>query len=257
MESRSSWSLYSQKLQNHAKKPSHVGFFTAQNAMNVRCVIGKEGSLDEGRFLKLYLLVEEESGMILEAKFQAFGPPDLIALADTLCEMLPKKTYLQASRMSVDLLDKRLRDSSSQESFPRSSDYNANFVFFALFEACRLCLDIVIADPYAKSPVVGDSIVAGQSIHQNLWMSYTLDEKLTAIREVITADIEPYIALDEGGVEVTELKNDLEVIVQYTGSCTSCFSSIGATLNAIQQILRDKVHPQLIVTPDMSVLHLS
>ncbi|MEI8301591.1 MAG: NifU family protein, partial [Chlamydiota bacterium] len=251
MVSRSAWALYSQKLQNHAKNPMHVGFFTTQDAINVRCVIGKEGSLDEGRLLKLYLLIEEGSGVILDVKFQAFGPPDLIALADALCEMLPKKNYLQASRMSVDLLDKRLRDTPSQESFPESADHNANFVFFALFEACRLCQDIIIADPYAKSPVAGETVSGGQSVHQNLWMVYTLDEKLTAIRDVIAADIEPYIALDEGGVEVTELKNDFEVIVEYTGSCTSCFSSIGATLNAIQQILRDKVHPQIIVTPDM------
>jgi NifU-like protein len=257
MEFRSSWPLYSKKFRTHAQHPLHVGFFTLQDAVNVRCVIGKEGSFDEGRFLKLYLLVEEEGGIILDAKFQAFGSPDVIALADVLCEMLPKKTYLQASRMSVDLLEKRLRDSSSQESFPESSHHHANFVFFALFEACRLCQDIVLVDPYAKSPVGGDPLPLGQSAHQHLWMSYTLDEKLTAIREVIAVDIEPYIALDEGGVEVTALKNDLEVIVEYTGSCTSCFSSIGATLNAIQQILRDKVHSGLIVTPDMSVLNLS
>ena len=61
----------------------------------------------------------------------------------------------------------------------------------------------------------------------------------------------PYIALDAGGVEVINLLEDKEVIIAYQGSCTSCYSAIGTTLSYIQQVLRAKVHPSLVVVPDI------
>ena len=128
-----------------------------------------------------------------------------------------------------------------------------NLSLSAVFEASSLCQDITITDPYSHSPVVEGNNGSEGSNHYSQWPSYTLEEKLSVIREVILEEIVPYIALDEGGVEVTELKDDKEVIVVYQGSCTSCYSATGATLNAIQQILRDKVHPELFVTPDVGV----
>jgi len=250
------WTLYSKKMQQHASHPQHGGFFTASQAAVVRCVVGKEGSLEEGLFVKLYLLVEEKEGVILEAKFQAMGPPDFIAMADALCEMLPSKNYAQASRMGVDLLEKRLRDGSDRANFSPLMQRRANLIFFALFEACRLCQDIATAEVYTQSPVVQEGGGGQESEHQKCWDNYSLEEKLFVIRSVVAVDIAPYIALDGGGIEVVKLK-EWEVMVQYQGACTTCFSSIGATLRAIQQVLRDKVHSQLIVVPDPSVLQLS
>lgn len=71
------------------------------------------------------------------------------------------------------------------------------------------------------------------------------------IEEVMKEEIRPYIELDGGGVEVINLLNNREVIIAYEGSCTSCFSSTGATLSYIQQTLRAKVHPELIVIPNI------
>ena len=67
-------------------------------------------------------------------------------------------------------------------------------------------------------------------------------------------EVQPYIELDAGGIEVPELKNGQEVVIAYQGACTTCPSSTGATLNAIQEILRARVHPSLTVKPDLSLL---
>ena len=61
----------------------------------------------------------------------------------------------------------------------------------------------------------------------------------------------PYIALDAGGVEVLNLVDDHQVLIAYQGSCTSCYSAVGTTLSYIQQVLRNKVHPSLVVVPDI------
>lgn len=250
------WLLYSKKLQERIERPKYVGYFTEEEAKAkaMRLAIGKEGSLDEGYVIQLYLLVRESDGMIEEARFQAFGETALIGAADSLCELLCNKNYAQASRISAELVDKKLRDQPAVEAFPKETYRLLNLVLSALFEATALCQDIVITDPYSISPVnEGRGESSGEN-HYASWGAYSMDEKLAVIKEVIAVEIAPYIALDEGGVEVKELKDPHEVIVIYQGSCTSCFSATGATLNAIQQILKDKVHPDLIVTPDLSVL---
>ncbi len=45
--------------------------------------------------------------------------------------------------------------------------------------------------------------------------------------------------------------NEKEVLISYEGSCTTCHSSTGSTLSAIQQILKSRVHPTLFVTPQL------
>jgi NifU-like protein len=79
-----------------------------------------------------------------------------------------------------------------------------------------------------------------------------MNQQMTVLEQIIASDIRPYVELDAGGVQVLEVVAHREVIIAYQGSCTTCHSATGATLNAIQQILRTKVHPELVVIPDMS-----
>ena len=82
-------------------------------------------------------------------------------------------------------------------------------------------------------------------------MELSLKKKIAVIEEVMDRDIRPYIALDGGGVTVLNLIGDKELSIAYQGSCTSCYSSIGTTLSYIQQVLRAKVHPDIVVVPEM------
>jgi len=59
------------------------------------------------------------------------------------------------------------------------------------------------------------------------------------------------VELDAGGVEVVKVEENRVTIV-YSGNCTSCYSATGATLEAIGNILRRKVYPDLMVIPDLS-----
>jgi NifU-like protein len=78
-----------------------------------------------------------------------------------------------------------------------------------------------------------------------------LNQKLQVLEKVMDQQVRPYIALDGGGVEVINLLNDREVIISYQGNCTSCFSAVGATLSYIQQVVKAKVHPSLVVVPNL------
>jgi NifU-like protein len=78
-----------------------------------------------------------------------------------------------------------------------------------------------------------------------------LKKKLALIEEILDRDLRPYIALDAGGVQVLNILNNTEIVIAYTGSCTSCYSSVGTTLSYIQQVFRAKIHPDIKVTPDI------
>jgi NifU-like protein len=75
-------------------------------------------------------------------------------------------------------------------------------------------------------------------------------QKRQIIEAVIEKEVAPYVALDAGGVQV-EYFSEKEVGIRFHGACEACPSSLGSTLDAIQRILQTRVHPSLIVVPQM------
>lgn len=249
------WMRYSKKLMAKIENPRNAGIFGEKESeeRGMRLAIGKEGSQEDGNAVQLSWLVDKDDGIIVDAKFLVFGQSALIGAAEAACEILIGKNYDQAKRVSADLLDSHLRDRSDEPAFPRETYPHLNLVLGAIENAAEQCLDIPFADTYVAPPVpsnIGEVVEGGYPG----WIDLPLKKKIAVIEEVLNHDVRPYIALDAGGIEVLNLLNDKEVIIAYQGSCTSCYSAIGTTLSYIQQVLRAKVHPQLVVVPDMDML---
>lgn len=246
------WTRYSKKLMNKIDNPRCVGLFKKEDAQGrgMKLIEGVEGTVDEGNVVHLYLLVDREDGVIVDAKFQVFGQTALIGAAEVACELLIGKNYLQAQRISADLIDKQVCDHNDEPSFPRETYPHLNLVMGAIEMCTEQCQDLPVADTYLSTPVpvdMADVIPGGYPG----WKELSLKKKLAVIEEVLDQDIRPYIALDAGGVVVLNLIDDKELVIAYQGSCTSCYSSIGTTLSYIQQIIRAKVHPDISVIPEM------
>lgn len=246
------WNRYSRKLAAKIEKPRCVGIFTAQEseARDMRLVEGVAGDVPDGNFVRLYWLVDKEDGVIVDAKFQAFAQSVLLGAAEVACELLIGKNYDQAKRISTTLIDQQVRDRADSPAFPAETAPHLNLILEAIEQAAEQCTDLPLASNYVAPPVpmeIGEVLEGGYPG----WTEMPLAKKLLVIEEVLNRDIRPYIALDAGGVEVRNLLNDRELIIAYQGSCTSCYSSIGTTLSYIQQVLRAKVHPTLIVIPDL------
>lgn len=252
------WSRYSKKLIAKIENPRNAGIFTAEEAAarQVRVVTATAGAIDEGNCVTLFWLVDRDDGIIIDAKFQLFGQSALIGAAESACELLVGKNYDQASRISAELIDKQLRDRSDTPAFPKETGPHLNLVIDAIGLASEQCTDLPLAAGYLAPPVpagaLGDVVEGGYPG----FLELPLKKKLAVIESVIATDIRPYIALDAGGIEVINFLNDREVIIAYQGSCTSCYSSIGTTLSYIQQVIRNKVHPDLVVIPDADSLTL-
>lgn len=246
------WSLYSKKLVQKIENPKAIGILTKEEAdeRDLRFVTGEEGSIENGGLVRFYWFVDKEDGNLVDVKFQAYGNSALLGAAEEACSLLIGKNYDQAKRMTADLIDKELRDKDSIAAFPKEAFPYLNLVLGAIDNASALCNDLPLPDLYISTPAPRD---IGEVLEGGIpgFKEFALKKKLAAIEEVLDREVRPYIALDAGGVEVIGLVNDREIIIAYQGSCTSCYSSIGTTLSFIQQMLKAKVHPDLIVTPNI------
>lgn len=242
---------FSKKLAQRIEYPRCVGSFSKEDAEQhqMRLAIGEEGSVSQGNWVRLYLLVDEDDGVIADAKFQVFGSVALIAAADAACELMIRKSYSQTRRITTELIDRHLRDKSNENAFPEEASSDLNRVLDAIENATEQCSDIPYHDVYVPPPI---QLETGEAYPG--WDTLSVKEQIAVLEEVIAHEIRPYIELDAGGVQVLEITRSREVFIAYEGSCTSCYSATGATLNAIQQILRSKVHPELQVIPDMRSL---
>lgn len=246
------WRQYSKKLATRIESPKSAGFFTQIEADNrdVRLVEGISGSCESGNLIHFYWLVDKDDGILIDVRFQAYGNSALIGAAQVAAEVLKGKNYDQAKRVTADLLDKEVRDKDAEAAFPKESYPHLNLVLEAIDHASAKCTDLPLPELYIFTPAPRD---IGEVIEGGIpgWKELPLKKKLAAIEEVLDREIRPYIALDAGGVEVLNILNDQEVIITYQGSCTSCYSSVGTTLSFIQQMLRAKVFPEIIVKPEI------
>lgn len=209
-------------------------------AKNMRLCTVTHGAKSEGKKIDLSLLVDEEDGVIADAKFSAFGPPKLVEAAEVLCSLLIRKNYLQARRLTADLLEKEVGECPASD---------LNFLIDAVDGATASCMDIPIEDIYMAPPEMGEG---ERTVYPN-WEDLSDTQKKGVIAQVMERDIQPYVELDAGGVEVIKVEEN-RVTIAYSGNCTSCYSATGATLDAIGSILRHKIYPDLMVVPDLSLL---
>ncbi len=227
--------LYNRKVWERFEHPQNRGVLVAKGGMP--CVLGN--SETKGIKVVLFALVDETDGIIADAKFQAIAPPLYLAALDVVCDLMLRKNYEQARRISPQLILKSL-----------DVDCDLKLILNALEELCGACekqnLPKTVVTPIAKK----------EGVITHDWSTLTHKEKLGLIENVIQEDVRPYIEMDEGGIEVLDLLNDRELIISYQGACTSCFSSIGSTLSSIQEIIQQKVHPEITVVPNIDNFNL-
>lgn len=249
------WSRYSRKLAAKIDAPRAAGVFTVEEARarDLRLVDAVEGRKEDGNSVRFFWLVDRDDGIIVDAKFQAYGQSALIGAAETACELLVGKNYDQAKRISTELIDKQVRDRAEEPAFPKETFPHLNLVLGAIEKGAEQCVDLPLAATYVAPPAPLDLGEIREDGYPG-WQELSKEQKLHVIEEVLDQDVRPYIALDAGGVSVLDLINQKEVLIAYHGTCTSCYSSVGTTLSYIQQVLRAKVHPALVVTPDLGNL---
>lgn len=246
----SHWHGYSKALRERILRPRNLGQLTLEEAewRDLFFVRAETGSLERGQGLVLFCLVDPTQGVIIDATFQAFGSPIMVGLADVACDRILGKNYDQVRRIDLAWLELQIRDHPQTSTMPLDGSH-AQCVVEALQEVADQCSALPLPNRYVVSPVPS---LEGDGIPN--WKELTQEQKLAAIESVIAADILPYVVLDGGGVSIISLSSEDELLIAYEGACTSCASSVGGTLQGIQDILQAKVYSELRVKPDLTGL---
>lgn len=77
----------------------------------------------------------------------------------------------------------------------------------------------------------------------------SLSEELLAIEEIFDRTIRPGLQADGGDIEVLSYENNI-LKITYQGACGSCPSSMMGTLQAIENILKNELNPEIRVYPE-------
>lgn len=253
---RFTWSKFSKKLEQKVSRRFCCGHFTQADAQarGMRLAEASAGDLERGHHLKLYWLVDPEDGIIVDARYQVFGPISLIAALEATCELCISKNYDQLRRTQAELIDAHFRDKGDKAAFPVEANSYLNLCLEAIDACAMQCTDIPFSHEYSSTPLPNSPpIYEGEVLEGGLPGWEDMDEKtqLGHIQAVLEKDILPYVALDGGGVELLKLIEGKELLIAYQGACNGCFASTGSTLSSIQNILRAKVHPNLTVVPEL------
>lgn len=69
---------------------------------------------------------------------------------------------------------------------------------------------------------------------------------IARINELLDEKIRPFLASDGGWLEILELENNI-LKIRYEGACGSCPSSLTGTLNAIENMIKEEIDPEIQV----------
>ncbi|MBX6680118.1 iron-sulfur cluster assembly scaffold protein [Chlamydia gallinacea] len=254
------WAHVSPKVIKTFYKFYCSGTFSSEDAeiKNTQLIIGHQGHRLMGNLVIFYWLVDKTNGKIVDAKFQYFGHPFLLVLAETTCNLVTGKTYAQAYDLSVNAIDKELRIHPDIPALPEHYTPLYHCIIDALDSAAQQCIDTAIED---GSPPLNDALRSHnfEDAHpytQEAWEALSLEAKLQALRSLTEEKISPYIALDSGSVTIEHLEGNI-VTIAYAGNCSGCFSAIGSTLNSIGELLRAYVYSELQIKVNEESLNFS
>lgn len=241
----------------------HAGILTEEDAeqRHAYLITGRQGHYLIGNCVILYWLVEKQSGKILDAKFQYFGHPYLLILAEISCSLVRDKPCSEGLQLSFEDLDRSLH--SSATSFPvlPESEPLYHMILDAidgLADECKQLSLISQETPFTENnPIAFPNALEISPHTTEEWERLSLEQRTMIIKQFVANHIEPFVAIDGGQVCIEHLSPQHLVTIAYSGNCSSCFSSLGSTLNSISQLLKTHVYAELQVKVNEASLNFS
>ena len=213
------------------KRLGFVGEFTEANATARGCTLiaTEHGAQNAPDHLRLFLMVDAQ-GVARDARFLSPAQGDLLAAYDAMCELAMGKPMADVARITPREADTLLRAGADTPALPLTLD--ADQPFYVLRKAAERW------QPESAQPAAKPA--------EKPFADCGLFERVKRIEQVLDAHVRPALASDGGGLDLVDLKDD-DLFVQYHGACGSCSSSIGGTLNFIQDSLNNHLQTHLAV----------
>ncbi len=210
-----------------------AGDAVAQECTLVQSEHGAENAADH---ISLTVMVDG-SGVVHDVRYRTPATGDLLAAYDVMSELCIGKPLTEAALITPRQVDAHLRQNAPEQALRLNED--ADKPFYVLTKAAER----LTAKPASAAAVAPGG--AGTAA-QLPWVDIGLFEKVRRIEAVLDQHVRPALASDGGGIDLVDLKSD-DLFVQYHGACGSCSSSIGGTLQFIQDSLNNHLATTLQV----------
>ena len=270
---------YTDKVKEHFLHPKNIGEIENPDA------VGEVGSIVCGDALKLYLKVDEETGKIIDAKFQTFGCASAIASSSALTELVKGKTLDEALKVTNQDIAEFLGGLPKEKMHCSVMGREALEAAIANYRGqpvevkeegrvvCK-CFDVTeekirkvamenhlttvdeITDYTKAGGGCGECKVEIEAILRDIWSlkkpekpvvskKLTNLQKIALMQEIIETEIRPGLQADEGDIELIDIDGN-RVIVALRGMCSGCLMA-DVTIKGIQDKLREMVGEEITV----------
>ncbi|MDY3940194.1 MAG: iron-sulfur cluster assembly scaffold protein [Spirochaetia bacterium] len=114
------WEHYSQQVVDRMNQPRFRGELTEEDAVRKggKLIVADWGAESCGDTVRLYWIVDEKTGTILDARFKSFGCGTAIASSDVMAEMCIGKTVDEAVKITNLDVEFALRDEPAKPAVP-------------------------------------------------------------------------------------------------------------------------------------------
>jgi len=184
--------------------------------------------------LKVYVLIDPEAEVVLDAKFFTYGGPALTEAAENFCGELIGKNLNEIRNISVEGLGADI-PAMMLEVYP---------------EKKKIALAAIAAMGSARLKA---HTAEGRTHADEEWNSLSEAEKLERIEAALSDNVRAMLAGDGGGLEVLGIKDGKTVLIRYQGACAACGAASGGTLYYIEDQLQQHVYYNLSVEPDFQI----
>jgi len=224
-----------QRLRARLTALRFVGEFTAEEAdvRKLRLIATTHGAEHASDHIRLTLLVDD-GGVVRDARYRTLAVGAQLAAYDVMAETCLGRTLAACATITPAEVDDVLRDDPAVPVLPPGEA--SERPYYVLIKA---------AERLGGAPTPAAPATAGRAAELH-WDQVGLFEKVRRIEGVLDQHVRAALASDGGGIDLVDLKgNDLHV--QYHGACGSCSSSIGGTLNFIQDALNHHLGTTLAI----------
>lgn len=208
----------------------HQGSIGAEEAAarGGRLVATEHGASGHADHLALSLLVSAQD-VVLDAKVATGATGELLAAYDAMAELCLGRRLADLAAITPRAVEAHLRGPGPGPVLPLTLE--ADQPFYVLRKA---------VERTHPAPAAATGIPAAADLP---FAQCGLFEKVRRVEAVLDAYVRPALASDGGGIDLVDLRGD-ELLVQYHGACGSCSSSVGGTLQFVQDSLANHLaHP--------------
>ena len=202
---------------------------TEATARALALITSDHGAAKSDDHINLGMLIDE-SGVVKDVRYRSLATGHALFTFEIMAEFCIGKPIAEVASITPQLLTQYLYKEAYACEASTVGAGAADQPYFIL---------VKISGRYHGSETEESATAdasAPKTSNQLNWDECGLFEKVRRIETVLDEHVRPALASDGGGIDLIDLREP-DLVVQYSGACGSCGSSVGGTMNFIEDTL--------------------